>query len=543
MGVKSPSNLPQSSPMFAQKKASASTQHTVGGPCAEQGISNFAVKMYFVQEMHQSLQMLQEVVLALEANFDDLTAVRKVITAELTSSSRNLYHFASDCKMSHETQPLAAASGTPKENHVAAVSSESKEKEEQNTAGLGEELQLLKSSYDIVSSAPAPSEETHPSVRSKHGAAEAEVKTLARSAAAVAQPVLTRLETEIATVKEYVYLGQEKLEDKLPNLQEPDDKVLSGTKEMVSLSMTGAEDAAIRVAELEAAREVVQRVLESARSLVTSQDMAVDCRAREVTDRSVEAVPGKSGHYFPITEEELADLVVSVEGTEGTAVHQQLDHQGCFVQLTSLPTHLHQKAYQCFLAKVRQIKMVMQETFSQLQYVIELIDCVKQGIDQKLQKGQEKLHQMWLTWNKKQPKEREDATSLELKRLEVQILAMSCDITQQLQHTLQTLLANIQGFPSSIQDKMQQVQQELQETHNSFQAAASFQDLSRNILTQKHHLMNTAQECMDELLEYVEHNIPLAWLVGPFTPSSGASVGSQEGTKEKEDEENKPSDT
>ncbi|XP_067173580.1 perilipin-3-like [Apteryx mantelli] len=335
-------------------------------------------------------------------------------------------------------------------------------------------------------------------------------------------------------MKECVYLGQDKLEDKLPNLQEPDDKVLSGIKELVSPSITGAEDAAIRVAVLEAAREVVQRVLESARSVVTSQGMAVDCEAGKITDRSVEAVPGKSDHHFPITDEELADLVVSVEGTEGAAVQQQSDHQGYFIHLSSLPTHLHQKAYQCFLAKVRKIKMVTQETFSKLQEVIELIDCVKQGIDQKLQNGQEKLHQMWLTWNKKQPKESEDATSLELKWLEVQILAMSHGITQQLQHTLQTLLANSQGFPSSIQDKMQQVQQELQETHNSLQAAASFQDLSRNILTQKHHLMNTGQECMNELLEYVEHNRPLAWLVGPFTPSSRASVGSQKGTKEKE---------
>ncbi|XP_067173606.1 perilipin-3-like [Apteryx mantelli] len=330
-------------------------------------------------------------------------------------------------------------------------------------------------------------------------------------------------------MKECIYLGQDKLEDKLPNLQEPDDK-------LVSPSITGAEDAAIRVVVLEAAREVVQRVLESARSVVTSQGMAVDCEAGKITDRSVEAVPGKSDHHFPITDEELADLVVSVEGTEGAAVQQQSDHQGYFIHLSSLPTHLHQKAYQCFLAKVRKIKTVTQETFSKLQEVIELIDCDKQGIDQKLQNGQEKLHQMWLTWNKKQPKESEDATSLELKIvwLEVQILAMSHGITQQLQHTLQTLLANSQGFPSNIQDKMQQVQQELQETHNSLQAAASFQDLSRNILTQKHHLMNTGQECMDELLEYVEHNRPLAWLVGPFTPSSRASVGSQKGTKEKE---------
>lgn len=30
------------------------------------------------------------------------------------------------------------------------------------------------------------------------------------------------------------------------------------------------------------------------------------------------------------------------------------------------------------------------------------METVKQGVDQKLVEGQEKLHQMWLNWNKKQ---------------------------------------------------------------------------------------------------------------------------------------------
>lgn len=30
------------------------------------------------------------------------------------------------------------------------------------------------------------------------------------------------------------------------------------------------------------------------------------------------------------------------------------------------------------------------------------METVKQGVDQKLVEGQEKLHQMWLNWNQKQ---------------------------------------------------------------------------------------------------------------------------------------------
>lgn len=36
------------------------------------------------------------------------------------------------------------------------------------------------------------------------------------------------------------------------------------------------------------------------------------------------------------------------------------------------------------------------------------IEYVKQGVDQTLQDGQEKLHQMWLDWSKRQAGESED---------------------------------------------------------------------------------------------------------------------------------------
>lgn len=35
------------------------------------------------------------------------------------------------------------------------------------------------------------------------------------------------------------------------------------------------------------------------------------------------------------------------------------------------------------------------------------MESVKQGVDQRLGEGQEKLHQMWLTWNQKTPQDAE----------------------------------------------------------------------------------------------------------------------------------------
>jgi hypothetical protein len=35
------------------------------------------------------------------------------------------------------------------------------------------------------------------------------------------------------------------------------------------------------------------------------------------------------------------------------------------------------------------------------------MESVKQGVDQRLGEGQEKLHQMWLSWNQKTPQDAE----------------------------------------------------------------------------------------------------------------------------------------
>lgn len=89
-------------------------------------------------------------------------------------------------------------------------------------------------------------------------------------------------------------------------------------------------------------------------------------------------------------------------------------------------------------------------------------------------------------------------------------------IIQQLQATCLTLMSSIQGFPSNIQDKVQQVHHSTKELQTSFSTVHSFQDLSSRILTQSRKQVTKAQGYMDELLEYIVHNTPLSWLVGPF---------------------------
>ncbi|CAM4549051.1 perilipin-3-like [Lepidochelys kempii] len=413
------------------------------------------------------------------------------------------------------------------ESQTAAPAPDSKE--QQTTASQVAGLPLFKSTYDMVVSTLTSAKETQPSIKSVCEAAEKGATAMAGEAVISAQLALTDLQPQIAIANMGGCKGLEKLEEKLP-VQEPADKGLLDTK---TLSSKEVDAVSCRMSEVvDVSLVTLQGSIEAAKSVVTSgMSTVMSATVGQMAMSGVEAVLEQSenlvDHYLPITDEELASLAESVEGAEGSAVQ----HQGYFVQLGSLSARLRQRAYQHSLSKVRQAKQGMQETFLQFHEVLDLINSIRQNVDQKLHDGQQKLHQMWLNWSSEQP-EGSNAASTEPKQVESHTLAMSLSITQQLQDTCQTLKASIQGLPSSLQEKVQQVFKNIEELHNSFFAAKSFQDLPS--ATQSQEKITKAQEYIDELLEYVEHNTPFSWLVGPFTPSGRAYVTSQEESEKEE---------
>ncbi|XP_033018452.1 perilipin-3-like [Lacerta agilis] len=124
------------------------------------------------------------------------------------------------------------------------------------------------------------------------------------------------------------------------------------------------------------------------------------------------------------------------------------------------------------------------------------IEETKEGVQQKLQESQERLHQ-----------------------IESQTLAMSYHITQQLQAAYKNLIASIQGLPANFQQNIQLAYHNIEELHTYFTSAHSFKDLPNSILSQSQEKALKAQEYVDDILDYVLHNAPMSWLVGPFSPS------------------------
>uniref|UniRef100_A0A8C0G1F1 Perilipin n=1 Tax=Chelonoidis abingdonii TaxID=106734 RepID=A0A8C0G1F1_CHEAB len=386
-------------------------------------------------------------------------------------------------------------------------------------------LPFVSSAYDMVSTAYTSTKESHPYVKSVCDMAEKGMKSMAAAVVSGAQPILSKLEPQISTANEYACRGLDKLEEKLPILQEPTDKIISNTKGLVTATVTGAKDAVSNTMTgmMDMTKGAVQGSVELTRSAVTSGvNTVMGSAVGQMVVSSMGAVLGKSeelvDHYLPMTDEELAKLATPVEGFEMASVEQQKQQQSYFVRLGSLSTKLRQRAYQHSLGKLRHARQSTQEALSQLHQTIELIEHTKQGVDQKLRDGQEKLHQMWLDWSQKQASQSKEMDSVQ-PEVEEQALVMSRSLTHQLQTTCLTLVSSLQGLPADLQDKAQLVRHHVDELRASFSAAGSFHDLTGSVLAQSRERVTKARKLLDELMDHVVHNVPLSWLVEPFAPS------------------------
>ncbi|XP_025890946.1 perilipin-3-like [Nothoprocta perdicaria] len=337
--------------------------------------------------------------------------------------------------------------------------------EEQQSIGTRvASLPLVSSAYDMVSTAYASTKESHPYVRSVCDAAEKGVKTLTAAAVSGAQPILTKLEPQISTANEFACKGLDKLEEKLPILQQPTEKLISDTKQLVTSTVTGAKDVLTSTVAgakdavtsrvtgvMDVTKGAVQGSVELTKSAVTSGVSTVmGSSVGQMVVSGVGSVLEKSeslvDHYLPMTDEELAKLATAVEGFE---TEQQKQQQSYFVRLGSLSAKLRQRALQHSLGKLQSARQSSHDVLAQLQRTLDLVEHLKQGMDQRLQGGQEKLQQLWLEWSKQQPGGAGDLVQPERAR-----------------------------------------------------ARAA-----------------EARELLDELVEHVAHNTPLSWLVGPFAPA------------------------
>ncbi|XP_078054263.1 perilipin-3-like [Mustelus asterias] len=404
--------------------------------------------------------------------------------------------------------------------------------EQQNVVSRVTNLPLVSSAYDMVSAVYNSTKENHPYVKTVCDVAEQGVKTISAVAVSGAKPIIDKLEPQITAANEFACKSLDKLEEKLPILQQSTPQVVADTKELVSSTITVAKDAVSNT--VTGAKNTVTGVVDLAKGTVhggiekTKTIMAegvntvMASRVGQMMVTGVDSALNKSeemvDHYLPMTEEELATLATSVEGAEVAPAHQQ----SYYVRLGSLSSKVRHRAYQHSTSKMQQARQSSQDIMAQLHTTMDLIELAKKGVgsaNQKLHEVQEKLHQTWDNWQKNQPKGQvEGGEPQKPEQLESQMLTMTRSLTQQLQTTCLTLVSNIHGLPQHVQEKMQQIRNTAETIHTSFSSVNSFGDLSGQLVAQSRDQMLKIRVSMDGVMDYVLHNTPLNWLVGPFIP-------------------------
>ncbi|XP_017689224.1 PREDICTED: perilipin-3-like isoform X5 [Lepidothrix coronata] len=381
-------------------------------------------------------------------------------------------------------------------------------------------LALVSCACGAVAAAYESTKESHPCVRSVCQATEKGVKTLTAAAVSGAQPLLTRFNpplftSPVSSANELACKGLDKLEEKLPILQQPPERVVAGTRELVSGAV--------------------------ARTLGT----VTGTRVGRLLVTGVGTVLGRPeqlvGRYLPRTEEELAATAGAqvaqgtkvgtagpevAPGTEvGTAGPEvapgpvvsppgwQRRWQSCFVRVGSLSAELRHRALRRSLGELRRARHSAQHLLAQLHHLIQLIEEGQRGSDGPRSGSRERLHRLWLEWS------RQEGVPMEESEVEARALAMLRGLLQQLHGACARLASGARAFPSSVQETAGHVRHGVEGVQAALARARSFHDLSELVLAQSRDGVARAQLGIEELLEHVGQHMPLPWLVGPFAPA------------------------
>ncbi|XP_004391265.2 perilipin-2 [Trichechus manatus latirostris] len=400
-------------------------------------------------------------------------------------------------------------------------------------------LPLVSSTYDLVFSAYISTKDQYPYLKSVCEIAEQGVKTITSMAVMSALPIIQKLEPQIAVANTYACKQLDKIEEKLPILNQPTHQVVAnakgavnGAKDAVTTTVTGAKDAVTTTVTgaKDSVASTITRVVDKTKGAVTgsvertksvvngSINTVLGSRMIQLVNSGVENALTKSellvDQYLPLTQEELEKEAKKVEGFD------MVQKPSYYVRLGSLSTKLRSRAYQQALSRVTEAKQKSQETISQLHAIVNLIEFARKnvhGANQKIHNAQDKLYLSWVEWKRSIGHDDTDESHC-AEHIESRTLAIARNLTQQLQTTCHTLLSNIQGLPQNIQDEANNLGVMAADIYSVFRNAASFKEVSDGLLTSSKGQLQKMKASLDDVMSYLVNNTPLNWLVGPFYP-------------------------
>ncbi|XP_063057688.1 mannose-6-phosphate receptor binding protein 1 [Engraulis encrasicolus] len=418
-------------------------------------------------------------------------------------------------------------------------------------------LPLVSSAYDMLSSAYCSTKESVPLFKGVMDVAESGVRTLGAAATTGSKPILDRLEPQITAVNEYAMLGLDKVEQKLPILQQPADKVVSGTVGMVGMmyqTVSGAKEAMIGavMGGVEKTRSAVNESICTVSHMVSSGVNMALTRSEHLVD-----------HYLPLSEKELAELSEPVPPEEAASVvssspavlsvaHPTSSSSPCasyFVRLGNLSAKVRERALEQSQVRARNARDATNAAVAQISSTLDLLENARATLttaNRQLGGAPEQLMQRWREWQQQQQQQQQqqgqaqqqggqpqggqgqetqpgegeqsmevDGTKDHGEQLEGWTLSMARDLTGQLQTACATVVSSAQGLPSAVQEQLLNARHTAEELQRSLGNA---KNLTPHLLQHTRTQIAQVRQSLDGVVEYLLNNTPLNWLVGPFAP-------------------------
>nr|XP_057929615.1 mannose-6-phosphate receptor binding protein 1 [Doryrhamphus excisus] len=400
-----------------------------------------------------------------------------------------------------------------KTNESGAPVAETANGDQQTVVSRVSNLPLVSSACGAVANAYSSTKDSVPLLKGVMGAAESGVRTLGAAAATGSKPLLNIIEPQLATVNEYAMKGLDKMEEKLPILQQPAEKVVSDTVGMVCQSVTGAKDAMVGVVMggVERTRAAVSggisTVMGSSVGQMVSSGMGLALsRSENWVDQNL-----------PLTERELAAVA---EPPTGEVTSSSAATPSYFVRLGKLSAKVQERALQQSLVRARRARDATHATVAQMTSTLDLLENARSSLGaggNQIGGAMEQLQQRWTEWNEKQPGSgQSDAESKdETERLEWRVLSMVRGLSEQLRSASSNVVSSAQGLPGAVQDQLTRARRSAEELHSSLGDTSALTPL---LLDKSRHHLTQVQQSLDGVMEYLLNNTPLNWLVGPFAP-------------------------
>ncbi|XP_034035502.1 perilipin-3 [Thalassophryne amazonica] len=399
--------------------------------------------------------------------------------------------------------------------NTAAAAAEPTAEDQENVVSRVTHLPLVSSTCEAVSHAYTSTKESVPMLKGVMDAAESGVRTLGAAATTSSKPILDFLEPQLAAVNDYAMKGLDKMEEKLPILHQPADKLVSDTVGMVYQSVTGAKDAVMGA---------MMGGMEKTKAAVSGGfNTVLGTRVGQMVSSGVGLALSRSENWvdqnLPLTERELAAVAEPATGEVTTTPTSP----SYFVRLGKLSAKVQERALEQSLVRARHARDATYASMAQITSTLDLLEKAKTSLgttSSHVESASEQLLQRWRKWRQEQvvtqqPETDPDGSKDESEELEWRVLTMVRGLSDNLRSACSSVVSSAQGLPGAIQDQLTNARLSAEELHLSLGNTSTITPL---LLEKSRHHLTQVRHSVDGVMDYLLNNVPLNWLVGPFAP-------------------------